>query len=403
MPKLNQIGPAQQQLLQARDQAIEASNLKSAFIANVSHELRTPLAGILGMNELLLSQSLNDEQKMLVQGVQDSGKSLLRLVNDLLDLSKIEAGKLNIESVRLSPVDLVHEAVAIVEPALTEKGLTLKVELADDLPAMLYGDPVRINQVLLNLLGNSVKFTSTGTIRIAVSAARTDADYSWIRFQVDDTGIGIGSDETRFLFQPFSQVDNSTTRRFQGTGLGLSISKRLVDLMGGEIGFNSEKGHGSTFWFEVPFKNRSSAVRVEPVTPGYSAATKPVLVIEDHPTVQVLVKRQFQLLEIACTIVGTAEEGLDELRSHTYGLILMDCNLPGIDGFEATKRIRRDELGTDKRIPIIAMTAGALKGDEEKCLGAGMDDYLAKPYTFDQLREKLARWMPVGDAEEASA
>jgi signal transduction histidine kinase/CheY-like chemotaxis protein len=393
----------QQQLLLARDQAIEASSLKSAFIANVSHELRTPLAGILGMNELLLSHNLNEEQKMLAQGVQDSGRSLLRLVNDLLDLSKIEAGKLNLESIKLSPVDLIHEAVAIVEPMITEKGLTLKIDLSDDLPGMLFGDPVRTNQVLLNLLGNSAKFTSKGTIRLGASVARTDADYSWIRFEVDDTGIGIGSDETRFLFQPFSQVDNSTTRRFQGTGLGLSICKRLVDLMGGEIGFKSEKGHGSSFWFEIPFKLRSSAVRVEPSTPGYSAATAPVLVIEDHPTVQVLVKRQFQLLEIACTIVGTAEQGLEELRTHEYGLILMDCNLPGMDGFEATRQIRRSELDTSKRIPIIAMTAGALKGDEEKCLGAGMDDYLAKPYTFDQLREKIARWMPLGDAEQASA
>jgi signal transduction histidine kinase/CheY-like chemotaxis protein len=379
----------------ARDQALEASNLKSAFIANISHELRTPLSGVLGMNELLMTTELNDGQRKYAQVVHDSARSLLSLVNDILDLSKIEAGKLNIEFIALSPGRAVDEAVKLLSAAAVAKGLELRVEISEDVPEQVFGDPIRLHQVLLNLVGNAIKFTHHGSILVKAEIVGDDEQFATVRFSISDTGIGIADGEKKFLFMPFTQIDQSTTRRYGGTGLGLTISKRLVELMGGEIGVQSEKSKGSIFWFSLPFRKQGT-LRAEPsqipaIT--FDGRAAKVLVVEDNATLQTLVSMQLEGLGLTADVVTTGEEALDITLKERYDMILMDCHLPHMDGYEATKLIRVREDNTDMHIPIVAMTAGAMKGDPERCLAVGMDDYLAKPYTLDQLREKLERWI----------
>lgn len=385
------------ELQSARDQAIEMSNLKSAFIANMSHELRTPLSAILGLNELILQSELTEDQKVYSTTVQESAQALLALVNDMLDLSKIEAGKMTIESIPFKPVDLIDEALKMVSVAASSKGLSLEKIVEPHVPDTVYGDPIKLGQVLLNLVGNAVKFTPSGAVIVRVRVEHSEPE-QLLKFEVHDTGIGISSADRRFLFKPFSQVDSSSSRKYGGTGLGLAISKRLIELMGGEIDVESEPGRGSTFWFTLPLRRGIESVSTLSHTDGRLASPSSVLVVEDHPVVQVLVKKQFEMLQLECSIVASAEEALTFLKANPtrYGLVLMDCHLPGMDGLTATKVIRESEADSDRRIPIIAMTAGAMKGDPEKCLAAGMDDYLAKPYTFDQLKEKLARWLPLG-------
>lgn len=381
----------------ARDQAIESSELKSAFIANVSHELRTPLAGILGMNELLLQKPhLDEDDRLCLSVVQDSAKSLLVLVNDLLDLSKIEAGKMNIDSVPLDPVFITNEAVQVVSAAAKAKNLELTVESPSNLPP-LTGDPIRVSQVLINLIGNAVKFTPKGFVKVILTLEEDTPQTTRLRFTVTDTGIGIAQDDQKRLFSPFSQVDASRTRQYGGAGLGLNISKRLVELMGGEIGFESELAKGSTFWFEVNFhKQEHRKVPPGPSDQEPDLVKGRILVVEDNKSMQLLTGRQLQTLGYQFTMCGSAEAALQELKQDpNYVLILMDCHLPGISGFEATIALRALEAsaGATKHLPIVAMTAAAMKGDTEKCLESGMDDYLSKPYTLEQLKQKLEQWI----------
>lgn len=385
-------------LKQARDQAVEASSLKSAFIANVSHELRTPLSGVLGMNELLMGSGLNDEQRVMAQTVQDSARTLLALVNDILDLSKIEAGKMTIETVPMHPRQIVEDVCELLMPAARNRQVSLRTEVDDEVPKKVLGDPVRTHQVLLNLLGNAVKFTTQGSIVIKARLVSTDDLRSTIRFNVIDTGIGIDDDERRNIFLPFTQADMSTTRKYGGTGLGLTISKRLVELMGGEIGYMSEKGKGSNFWFQVPYRALSKEDFGVPLEAGGGvkpALTNRVLVVEDNSMMQTVVSRQLANLGVAHVLCDTAEAALQQLEDigAEFDMVLMDCHLPNMDGFEATRLIRAREKTRGTHIPIVAMTAGAMKGDPEKCLSAGMDDYLAKPYTLDQLRDTLNKWI----------
>jgi CheY-like chemotaxis protein len=379
----------------ARDQAVEASSLKSAFIANMSHELRTPLSGVLGMNELLLNSALSDGQRKLAQTVQDSARSLLSIVNDILDLSKIEAGKMNLENIRVNISDIVHDGIQLLSAAARSKNLELQAEIDPALPDKLFGDPVRLHQVLLNLLGNAIKFTYQGAVTVRASLLQEDDTFLTAKFEVVDTGIGISNEDRRFLFLPFTQVDRSTTRIYGGTGLGLNISKRLVELMGGQIGVDTESGKGSTFWFTVPFKKKGTEAmpRPEGTQHGVTADSE-ILIVEDHPALQDMVDMQLTHLGLPHRVVGTAEEALSLIQSHEFALVLMDCHLPKMDGYDATRAIRELEKDGTRHLPIVAMTAGAMKGDPEKCLAAGMDDYLAKPYTIEQLRDKLSRWIP---------
>lgn len=385
-------------LQQTRDEALSASNLKSAFVANISHELRTPLSGVLGMNELLLRTRLDSEQIDYANAVQNSASSLMVIVNDILDLSRIEAGKMTLDVTELRPLTLVQEAVHLLSIAAEAKNLNITIDFDNSIPGMLYGDPIRIKQVLVNLLGNAIKFTSKGEISVRLVLVRADEKSLTIKFSVTDTGIGLSKDEQRFLFLPFTQVDSSTTRPFGGTGLGLALSKRLVELMEGEIGLVSEKGRGSSFWFTLPLKRKVSDGMERNVQATSGALTIPkgwqILVVEDNPILQSLALKQLNTLGIVATAVTTGEDAIEQWKKNDYGLILLDCNLPKMDGYSVARKIREAEQSSNNHVSIVAMTAGAMRGDSEKCLAAGMDDYLSKPYTLGQLKHKLHQWMP---------
>ncbi len=387
-------------LTQARDQALEASNLKSSFVANISHELRTPVTGVMGMNELLLQTELTPHQRDLASSIHDAAKSLHSIVNDILDLSKIEAGKMALQTVLLNPADMIRDSINILLPSAQKKGLSLNCHIDPRLEEHnpnLNGDPARINQVLLNLIGNAIKFTDRGTIELKATVEARNDEHTIVKFSISDTGIGLGQEERRTLFTPFTQADASTTRKYGGTGLGLTISKHLVELMDGEIGVESQKGVGSTFWFTVPLLHSSEIILKRYATSASinlaTASKGKVLVVEDNPVLRSLALKQLEMLGIGANAVNNGQAALSELERSRYTLILMDCHLPVMDGYEATQLIRKQEEKTDDHITIIAMTAGAMSGDFEKCRQAGMDDYLAKPYTLKQLKEKLGNWL----------
>ena len=389
-----------EKLTLARDQALEASNLKSSFVANISHELRTPVTGVLGMNELLLQTELTAHQKELASSMQDAARSLHSIVNDILDLSKIEAGKMTLQNLLINPADMIRDSINLLLPSAQRKGISLNClidPVLEEKKPHLTGDPVRINQVLLNLMGNAIKFTERGSIEVKAEVLDRKEEHSIIKISVTDTGIGLAPDERKMLFVPFTQADDSTTRKYGGTGLGLTISKHLVELMDGEIGVESEKGKGSTFWFSIPLLHSNEIILKRYTTSASinlaTASQGKVLVVEDNPVLRSLALKQLEMLGIGANAVSNGQAALDELDRVRYSLILMDCHLPVMDGFEATQAIRKQEEKTGEHITIIAMTAGAMTGDDEKCRLSGMDDYLAKPYTLKQLKEKLNNWL----------
>jgi PAS domain S-box-containing protein len=378
-----------------RDKAVEASALKSAFVANISHEIRTPLSGILGMNELLLQTDLNADQLEFARTVQESAQSLLTVLNDVLDLSKIESGRLDLEQIPFSVSFATQDATRLMLAAARNKGLKLSHEIDASLPELVIGDPERLRQVLLNLIGNAVKFTPRGQVDVRVKKVMEDSQTVTLIFSVSDTGIGIAPDEHKYLFVPFAQVDASFTRRFGGTGLGLTISKHLIELMRGEIGFESEKGRGSTFWFKIPFpKTEESASSLRLV--GGAASSNPaeptVMVVEDNPILQDLATKQLSRLGLKVVIAKDGSEAIDLVTSTRFDAIFMDCYMPKMDGFEATRQIRVFEQSRNRRTPIIAMTAAALMGEREKAFAAGMDDFIVKPVTIKQLKAAYEKW-----------
>ena len=519
----------------AHDRAIEAAEVKSQFLATMSHEIRTPINAVVGMAELLLQSNLDEEAREYAATVRDSAESLLAIVNDILDFSKIEAGRMELEIAPFSPVVTVENATDILGAAARKKGLSLSTYVAPDVPARVVGDADRLRQVLLNLLGNAVKFTATGSVTVRAIVDALEGESAVLRFSVTDTGTGIPTDVAERLFEPFRQADQSTRRRYGGTGLGLSISRRIVELMGGKIGFDSSVGRGSTFWFTVPFPRvpdesrapndavrgarvlvvddepiargvvdqyllawgavasstgnaphalelarvmaaRGSAFDVvlidraaggdglafaarlralpglamiplvlltgtdEPAaTPdarargfgavvrkpirqknlhdalvgalfgGTSGATAPpemrsafaaaaraqthVLVAEDNPVNRKLALQQLKKLGYGAEAVADGRQAIEAVAHGDYDLVLMDCQMPEVDGFEATREIRRAESVRGGHVPIVAMTANALEGDREACLAAGMDDYLAKPVQLSALRATVERFV----------
>jgi signal transduction histidine kinase/HPt (histidine-containing phosphotransfer) domain-containing protein/FixJ family two-component response regulator len=534
---------AQEELKLAKDAAEAATEAKATFLASMSHEIRTPMNGVIGMVDLLHHTKLDNDQKQMLQTVSDSGQSLLSIINDILDFSKIEAGKLDIEIIPLSLTDVVEGSAQTIVHNAIRKGLRLITYVDPELPPFVNGDPLRIRQILINLVGNAIKFTEEGEVVVRVERIDdSESDKVIVRFQVVDRGIGISEEAQTNLFQVFTQAESSTTRKFGGTGLGLSICQRLTEMMGGEIGVNSTLGKGSEFYVTLPF-NKSNKVleheqtvdlegirallivgnateqgiyqrylehrhaevtlsdelstcieqcvtaesegkpydlvvigpqwtRDEQFNVREAASKQPtlsnikfvsilndrqhqrlqdsaksgyldvvslryaefltvvatvtgrvssaktvkaptvdeaieqgtlILVAEDNPTNCDVIRRQLNLLGYACETADDGKWALEAWRSGKYAVLLTDCNMPNMDGFELTDAIRKDEDETGPRAPIIAITASAMQGEAECCLAAGMDDYLSKPIDIKILREKLYKWMPHAQSSKVEA
>jgi signal transduction histidine kinase len=392
------------EIAEARDEALHAASAKAAFLAAMSHEIRTPMSGVVGMSELLLLTTLTDEQRSYATVAHDSGQSLLRVINDILDFSKIEAGKLDLEAVAFGPASQVESVVALLRNGAEGKGVTLCSQVAENVPDVVMGDPGRVRQILLNFVGNALKFTPAGgVVRVDVIAESRVDERVGIRYTVRDTGIGIAPDVQARLFEPFAQANAGIARKFGGTGLGLSICKQLVVLMGGTIGVESVAGEGASFWFLIPFVPSDAALHIRDATPRddgdrrttVRARTERILLVEDDDVTVMLAKLQFKRLGFE---VMTACNGLDACRAvqaADYDLIFMDCQMPKMDGFEATKQIRKLEAGTARRVPIVAMTADAHDTARDACLAAGMNDYVSKPTTLASLGTIFERWLPL--------
>jgi signal transduction histidine kinase/CheY-like chemotaxis protein len=387
----------------ARDEAVEASNAKSVFVATVSHELRTPLSGVIGTAELLLETELEPEQREYAEIVRSSSEGLLVVINDILDYSKIEAGKLDLDPSGFAVSEMIAESCALLLLVAREKGIRLEVDADPDLPGWLYGDAPRLRQVLINLLANAVKFTAEGQVTVHVSAT-PEADSSRLRVEVSDTGIGIDAAALARLFEPFTQAESSTARRYGGTGLGLTISARLIDLMGGTIGATSTPGVGSSFWFEVtlppaeptdqpaPPQERFSALGERSADGVLTDAAPLVLVAEDNPVNQMLAVRQLDRCGYRADVVSNGHEALEATAQTSYAAVLMDCQMPEMDGYDASRLIReRERENGHEHLPIVATTAHSMSGDREKCLAAGMDEYISKPIRTIELSSTLAR------------
>ena len=392
-------------LEQARRSAEQANLAKSNFLANMSHALRTPLNGVIGMTELLSGTSLTNQQRQFIDACRKSGESLLQLINRILDFSKIEAGKLELDVHAFNLIQLVSDTVDTMRWRATEKGLATPWHVDKLARYTLKGDSGRVRQVLVNLIGNAIKFTEFGSVALHVRQVDRKDNRVTLRFSVSDTGIGVPKHKQEKLFETFSQVDSSTTRKYGGTGLGLSICKSLIELMDGTIGVRSESGIGSTFWFDLPFEVASQAEEqtVKEPQQGEQRFSGNVLVAEDNEINLMYIATLLAQLGCECTTVDNGQEAVELLRETPFDLVLMDCQMPEMDGFEATRAIRETESNvTDgPRIPIVALTANAIKGDRERCLDAGMDDYLSKPVRIEEVSAVLATYLKPAVPQES--
>ncbi|MBF0262599.1 MAG: response regulator [Magnetococcales bacterium] len=385
-------------LIQSHQEAEEANKAKGAFLATMSHEIRTPLNGMLGLAELLSEIDMPESGREYVRAIVNSGRSLLTIVDDVLDYSKIEADKLHLESIPLDPRALLNDLVLLFKGFAGKKQIAFEPRIADNLPDWVLGDPTRLRQVLVNLLSNAVKFTQVGSVSLSAAPVNDSQLERALRFEVRDTGVGISREQFARLFQAFEQADRSTTRHFGGTGLGLAISRKLVRLMGGRIEVESEPGVGSCFAVLLPIcicdppETAVAAVDGARLDPDFVRGAR-ILVAEDDPINRAVLRGMLKRFDLEVSFAEDGRQVLEILENSRFDLLFLDCQMPRLDGFATCQAIRERERAGGRHLPIVAMTAYAMQGDRERCLAAGMDDYLAKPVTRRGMQSAIMRWL----------